>query len=241
MIFSQSISFAADSAAVNNFLGDVDGDGFVTARDAVNVLKYAARLIDSFPIQDLFLQENERAGVDLSADLKLWQKIADFNEDGYITTYDSVLILNYVAGLTDIVPHIYEMPNGLSVYAGDADCDGFITPQDAALVLKYAARIIDKYTVGSLSVFNKNENRGSSSADYLKNLRLLADVDGDEYITTYDAVYILRYAAGIIDNFPAENIQDIFKGKRIDNNWSDVTYAIDNKDNTRILFFSFKI
>jgi hypothetical protein len=61
--------------------GDVNGDGYIDAGDALLVLRYAVGLIDDL------------TGAQLSA--------ADVNKDGIVDAGDAVRILRYNAGLID--------------------------------------------------------------------------------------------------------------------------------------------
>ena len=59
-------------------IGDVNGDGKINTSDAVQILKYAAGMVQ--------LDENQQAA-------------ADINHDGKVNTADAVLILKYAAGM----------------------------------------------------------------------------------------------------------------------------------------------
>ena len=75
--------------SVNDYLGDVDGDGNVSVEDAVAVLTYYAR--QSAGLEAKLLQANV-ATVEEIAFLA-----ADVDGDGQITVEDAVAILTYYA------------------------------------------------------------------------------------------------------------------------------------------------
>ena len=72
--------FAADQT--QETIGDMTGDGYITADDALEVLKCAAKLIEAGNLE----------------------RTADTNADGSITAEDALLVLQYAAGLTDSFP-----------------------------------------------------------------------------------------------------------------------------------------
>ena len=69
-----------DTASSDFILGDVDMDGMVSARDAVQVQRYLAGIIDFDDIQ---------------------KTRADTNGDGKINIFDATRIQKYVAGVID--------------------------------------------------------------------------------------------------------------------------------------------
>ena len=62
-------------------VGDVNGDGRVTAKDATQILKYVVKLID--------LNDEQK-------------NAADINKDGNVTAKDATLILKHVVKLINI-------------------------------------------------------------------------------------------------------------------------------------------
>ena len=62
-------------------------------------------------------------------------KLGDVDGDTNITTYDALLIQQYVAKLTDEINHSI----------ADVDGDGDVTTYDALLVQQYVAKIIDSF------------------------------------------------------------------------------------------------
>ena len=69
-----------DTASSVSVLGDVDMDGMVSARDAVELQKYLAGIIDFDDIQKTY---------------------ADTNGDGQINIFDVTRIQRFVAGMID--------------------------------------------------------------------------------------------------------------------------------------------
>lgn len=99
MVFSLSVvAFAAK-------LGDVNGDGKVTASDAVLVLQASAG------IKTLTAEQKDRA---------------DYNKDGKVSAIDARKILQVVAGLISVE----EMTTSDGPYIGDGDSDDSISWDD---------------------------------------------------------------------------------------------------------------
>lgn len=63
--------------------------------------------------------------------------LGDVNGDGYITAYDSSLILQHIAELSSL--------SGNNLLAADTDKNGIITTYDSSLVLQFVSEIIDSF------------------------------------------------------------------------------------------------
>ena len=77
---SDDTKLSLDAEEPGFLTGDVDGDGVVTARDAVMIQKYLAGIIDFDDVQ---------------------KSAADTNGDGKINIFDATRIQKYVAGVID--------------------------------------------------------------------------------------------------------------------------------------------
>lgn len=63
----------------------------------------------------------------------------DVNMDGHITASDAYLLLRYIAGLEEFLPHEY--------VAGDVEGNGGLDIRDTILILRHTLALIDKFPV----------------------------------------------------------------------------------------------
>ena len=110
LLSTATIVSATDGDAIR--IGDVNGDGFITATDARMALRFSARL-------DEPTKEQKTA--------------ADANGDGEITAADARMALRFSARLDE--------PTKEQKTAADANGDGNITAADARKILRWSARL----------------------------------------------------------------------------------------------------
>jgi len=145
------------------FIGDVDMDGRISIADSLMIGQYATGI---WPNTAPLLVESQL-------------QLADTNEDGVISLYDSKLVQLFLAGLVEGLPY----PRNV----GDVDSDGHITLIDAYLAAEYAA----------------NQDATLQSSDIN---RLTADVNEDGLVTIFDSRLIALNVAGTIESLPISQL-----------------------------------
>ncbi len=118
---------------------DVNGDGQVTSYDAALIGQYINGTINKFPAE-VNSNVTSPAGVNLinpvSVSKKLF-KYGDVDGDGQVTQFDAALVMQHVAGLSQLTPQ--------QLIVADVDGDGQVTLVDASLITRYAIGEISRF------------------------------------------------------------------------------------------------
>lgn len=176
-------------------LADVDNDRNVNSTDGMLILRYVEGEITEFPIARRYRYgdvnndgkiNNEDAQMILSASVKEitlseQQKIlADLDNNGEINSSDALLVQRYNAKEIKYFP-----VEEINLY-GDVNLDGKITKEDAQLILNASVK--------EITLTEKQKE--------------LADLNGDGQINAVDGLFVLRYIANEIANFPISIFYD---------------------------------
>lgn len=131
------------TAGPNWFHGDANCDGSIDSRDARDVLKFEAGLLDELPNPDG----------------------ADPNEDGSVDSRDARLILQFNAGLVnDRIPDVCLRIAGADTPVGDVDCSGATDSLDSLLILQLHAALLDSLPCEEAADVNEDGSVNSIDA-----------------------------------------------------------------------------
>ncbi len=118
----------------------------------------------------------------------------------------SYLLLIVLCVLVFVLPANAETLTEPELTMGDVDTDGRVTAVDALVVLQFTVFKYDGIFTNPPLPDKSDELYSAYYRYYHFVERFLADVDGDGLQSSKDALHILKYVVGKIDQFPVTDI-----------------------------------